>query len=272
MSKKIAITSEEAKALLRAWPPHHTGFKCALLKICFWSCSSWSSAASLPGWREQDLFYKQSATAEGIRRQKTVNWQKTGNRAGCHDHFTVRGCCQQHLDEQGSQLCSSLVALQKLSGKCRKKRARCREWCWLVLEKLHGGLEECGSGMVGSSSKVHDDTAARHNVDTGQFCKNPRITHWMMFWTDPCHRFLKYFYNGCACNNNNVRIWIRLGNWVGLRPVLGLRIRLSITVWLCLNAGWHDLCATKHEFFPDCAEAWWEAAFITSIQRFSFIF
>ena len=45
------------------------------------------------------------------------------------------------------------------------QRAWCREWCWLVLEKLHAGVEECGGGVVGSSSKVHGDTAARQEWD-----------------------------------------------------------------------------------------------------------
>lgn len=92
-----------------------------LLMRCFWSWSSWSCTVSLPKWRKHGHVYKWRAAAGGIKRPKSLNWQKTGNRAGCHDHFTACGCCQQHLDEQASQLCSSLVALQQLSGKKRTK-------------------------------------------------------------------------------------------------------------------------------------------------------
>lgn len=58
-------------------------------------------------------FKQEGAAAEGIQKPESLNRQNAGNRTSCQDHFTARGYCQEHLDEHGSQLCSSLVALQK---------------------------------------------------------------------------------------------------------------------------------------------------------------
>lgn len=86
-----------------------------------WLGTLWSSSVSQPKWREHGHLYKWGAAAEGIQRPKSLHWQKTGDRTGCHDHFTAGGCCQQHLDEQDSQLRSSLVALQQRSGRRHTK-------------------------------------------------------------------------------------------------------------------------------------------------------
>lgn len=90
------------------------------------------------------------------------------------------------------------------------QKARCREWCWLVLEKLHARVEECGSGMVGSSSKVHGDMTARQNVDIGWFCRKPRITFNDILEGSMPPSISTMFVQG---NNNSVRVWLRLGNW-----------------------------------------------------------
>lgn len=134
----------------------------------FWSCCPRSSTVSQPKWREHKHFYKWSAATEGIQRPKSLNWQKTGTGAGCHDHFTACGCCQQHLEEQDSQLRSSLVALQQRSGKRHTKglmqrvmltgpgKAACRGggmWWWGGGEQQQGAWWHCCQTGMGWCSK-----------------------------------------------------------------------------------------------------------------------
>lgn len=146
-----------------------------LLISCFWSWSPWSCAVFQPKWSKHGHVYKWKAAAEGIKRPKSLNWQKTGNRAGCHDHFTACGCCQQHLDEQASQLCSSLVALQQLWQKPYKGPDAENNigWFW---KSCMQGWRSLAEGLVGNSSKVHVDATARQNIGIGWFCKKPQIT------------------------------------------------------------------------------------------------
>lgn len=146
--------------------------------------------------KEHGHLYKWSPAAEGIQRTKSFNWQKTGNRAGCHDHFTTCGCCQQHLDEQDSQLCSSLVTLQQLSGKQRTKGPDAEndvDWSW---KSCMQGWRNVAIGWWGAAAAARCmmTLLPDKTLILDDSAKKPWITlNDVLEWSMP--PLLKYFYN-----------------------------------------------------------------------------
>lgn len=144
-----------------------------LLKSPLWSHSPWSSTVSQPKRREHGHLHQRSAAAEGIQTTKKV---LTGRKLAI-EKAVMTTCDHSMWVLPAASGRTRLAALQQLGDSPTNslantvQGAQCREWCWLVLEKLQAGVEECGSGMAGSSSKVHGDTIARQKVDIGCFCK-----------------------------------------------------------------------------------------------------
>ena len=160
------------------------------IKPSLWSNSPWSSTVSQLTRTEHGHICKWNAEAEGIHRPKSLNWQKTGNGAGCHDHFTACRGCQQHLDEQDSQLCSSLVALQQTMWQTLHKGPDAEsdvDWSW---KSCMQGWRNEAVAWGGCSSKAHGDTTSRQYVGIGGFWENFRLCSWN-FWNGPLNRLIR---------------------------------------------------------------------------------
>lgn len=187
----------------------------------------WSSTVSQPKWREHGHLYKRSAAAEESKDQKVL----TGRKLAIEQAVMTTS---QHVGVASSiwtNKTRSFAAAWWLSNNSLAntvQRARCREWCWLVLEELHAGMWRWDSGEQQQGAWSHYCQTERRHVMILQKTSDYIQWHFGMFYAT-----VKYFYNG---HRNNVRVWLRLGNWdtwlrldftmgKGYGGVLGLGLR-----------------------------------------------